>query len=593
MKLSKALLAIAAALFCAAGNANANAQSLQVVAIGSSALYLESGQAAALSPSIGASCAFTVAKGTVQAIDSRPGITATTENGAVWVAYQPSSTGSCYTGSFSSSKVYMYISTDSTVGDRCVMASPACTVNFPSSLVGAGGANSLPGVTDITSGGGGLPSAIQTALNGASFNVAGTDIRAEDAKFATVRALTPCGQPVDGVSGTSQYLGLGYATGNPHIGTAIQESTQANASPGSFHVYDFNLVGTDPLSGNAVSTYTTVDVGAVPIVVFVNPANPSGFGSLLVGNVTRLTLAGYLDGTYGRAGDMVDQGYAAASGPGHQATMVFVREPLSGTYNTMEYAVPNSVAIKTSQDAGVNAPSSIDSFSPNCSGSSVGANPLADTSVTRHSTVTYAGSTAGRFRAIGTGDEVAAVLKYGDSLGYSFWSAANFANASAVNAKYLTVDGIDPLQQVWTDGLVPTSGNGLLGNVSLANVRNGSYPIWSKLRFVATPTGVTGATALASGAASFVSPTQPDFIPTSQLEIVRSHFAPPYDHSSSLNVDFLSSGTDVPSNGTGVSSCGSNPEAGGDVGGLVISLQSEGDFCNDVGAGGGQVGRRQ
>jgi hypothetical protein len=580
MKLMKALLAVIA-LPLLVGTA-ATSQTVAVNGIGSSALFLEMGQAAALSPTIGASCTWTKGSGTVSALDGRAGV-GLTENGQVWVAWQPG-TGTCAApaGTY---KIYSYLQTDSTVGNRCVFAAPACTLVFPSSTVGTAGANLLAPVVDVTAASGGLPAAIQTALNGVGFTVAGTDIRPEDAKFATIRALTACGSPVNGVTG-SQYLGLGYAvSANSHIGNAIKGATLGGGS--SFNVVDFNLTGTDPISGNAVSSFSVYDVGAVPVVVFVNPSDINGFGSILVQNITRGNLAGYLDGTYGRASDLIDQSYNGSSGASAVATTVFIREPLSGTYNTMEYGIPNNTQLQTSQDVGLNAPVAIDPLSSNCAAGVVSQNPLQDT------VVRSGAGTSGRYRAIGTGNLVTAVLSHTDSLGYSFWGTGNFKNATALNAKYLTVDGVDPIQQVWMDGLVPTAGNGLLGNVSFANVKNGSYPIWSKLRLAAIPAGASGASALASAAQSYVSPQQPDFVPVNQLLIVRSHFAPPYNASSVYSGAFPSSGTNQPANGTSICNAGSTPEVGGDVGGLPYSIQSDGDFCTDSGSTVGQVGRRQ
>jgi hypothetical protein len=569
MKLMKALLGVAAMFLVVV---SAHAQTVAFNGIGSSALFLEMGQAAALSPSIGATCTWTKGSGTVFVTDTRPGVNLT-ENGQVWVAWTPNGTNcSSITGS---TTIYSYIQTDSTVGNRCVFAKPACTVTFPAGAVGTSGGGLLSPVNDVT-----LPAGIQTALNGTTVNVAGTDIRPEDAKFATIRALTDCNVPVNGVAG-SQYLGLGYAvTSGSHIGNAILGASAGGGN--SFHVVDFNLTGNDPINTSSpVSSFNVYDVGLVPVVVFVNPGDEGGLGSSSVQNVTRGVLAGFLDGTYGRASDLINQAYGSSSVP----TTVFLREPLSGTYNTMEYSIPNNVELQTSQDVGLNV-SGVDPFSPNCSGSVVGQNPL-QSSVSRGSGSSF------RYRSIGTGNEVASVLATTDSLGYSFWGTGNFKNATAANAKYLTVDGVDPLQQVWTDGLVPTATNGLLGNVSFANVKNGSYPIWSKLRLAAVPAGQTGASALATAAQTYVSPIQPDFVPIKQAFIVRSHFAPPFNGSSNYNANFPSTGGNQPSNGAAPTACGSSPEAGGDVAGLVYSVQSDGDFCQDAATTFGNTGRRQ
>jgi len=264
----------------------------------------------------------------------------------------------------------------------------------------------------------------------------------------------------------------------------------------------------------------------------------------------------------------------------------------------MEYAIPNNTEIQSSQDVGLasqnafNAGLTVPYY--NCTGSAP--QPTAGQTVLSNAlnVATHRGgsspSNSKRERAIGTGNEVKAVLNTTDSLGYSFWGTSNFASANAANAKYLTVDGVDPLQQVWQDGLVPTTSNGLLGNVTFANVKNGSYPIWSKLRLAATPSGQTGASALATAAQTFVSPTQPDFVLASQVEIVRSHFAPPFNAASPLgyNANFPSAGVNQPSNGD----CSAS-EAGGDVAGLIYTLQADGDFCADTGIVYGNNGRRQ
>jgi hypothetical protein len=474
-----------------------------------------------------------------------------------------------------------------------------------------GGSNQLAPENDTDTGL--LPTGVFNALNGASMNVAGTDIRPEDAKFATIRALTDCGVPVNGVS-DSQYLGLGYAqTAGSHLGVPIVQSSEASGGNATaFNVFDFNLIGNDPISGSSVASYSVYDVGAVPIVVFVNPGNASpGFGSLQVGNITRQVLAGYLDGTYGRTTDIVGQAYSGTA----NGTTVFIREPLSGTYNTMEYNIPNSLELKTSQDvsytsinSAAGGTTSTDPDMPNCSatpGFGVAGDKVFETQMESATTSRSGASPAhsNRYRAIGTGNMVKSVIAVKDSLGYAFWGTGNFKSALATNAKYLTVDGADPIQAVWSDGLVPTALNGLLGDVSFANIKNGAYPIWSRLRLVGIGTGATVASQLAAVAQNYVGPLQPDFVPISQLSVLRSHFAPPYNSSSAYNADFPSSGADVPENAanypavppaTGVTySCTGTTEAGGDVGGAVITVQSDGDYCKDLHVSTGSTGHRQ
>ena len=557
MKLKFALVGIAAMLVFAATHANA-----QVAIAGSSALYLEMGQAAGSNAAIGGCVWDSGSTKVFQLADSRFA-EAISDTATAWISWQPN--GNCSTPVAGSEIVYL--STDSTVGNRCFFANPRCTV-VPLAAISGGmaSASTLSPVTETS-----LPAAVLTAVSNISVSVAATDIRPEDAKFATLRALTPCGNPV--VAG-SQYLGLGYNSGDQIKGAT---SIILNGTGGGFNVGNFNLMGTDPYTTHALpSSFTVTPVGAVPVVVFVNPSNTAGFGSLLVSNINRATLAGYLDGTYGRTTDLVPAGAGSATG----ATVV-IREPLSGTYNTMEYAIPNSVENQSSQDVGLvslnafNNQSTFPYFNCTAVGGTVASNPLAETD-TRSG-----GITGKRARAIGTGNMVKAILATPDSLGYSFWSASNFANATAANAKYLTVDGIDPIQETWTDGLVPTSGNDLLGDVSLAHVKDGSYPIWSVLRLVSdnSGSGYTVAQNLASAALSFLSPAQPDFVPMTQLGVVRSHFSPP--------------GVSYPGNGGNPSDGVGSAESGGDVAGLVYSKTAETDYNADNGASTGNVGHRQ
>ncbi len=144
-----------------------------------------------------------------------------------------------------------------------------------------------------------------------------------------------------------------------------------------------------------------------------------------------------------------------------------------------------------------------------------------------------------RNRAIGTGQEISVVENLTaplagtpqehDSLGYSFWGTSNFAAATATNAKYLKVDGVDPIEDSYvTNGVLPTPSNNLLGNITFSHVNDGTYPVWSLLRLVSTSPAPAAVTALANAAQNFVAnTTQPDFIPVSGLTKLHSHFTPP------------------------------------------------------------------
>jgi hypothetical protein len=576
----------AAVLACAA--ASANAQTIGIAMAGSSALFNELGQ---FDGSVNGCLWFDGSK-TFTATDSRPASLVPaqpnlTDTGNAWVSWNANG-GTCAAPTNGPGLVVDFdLSTDSTVGNRCFFANPACKITT-TVVGGTASAGTLGNST--------IPTAVINLINaggGTSINSAATDIRPEDASFATIRALAPCGQPV---TGGSQYLGLGYvsptATTPPNVlGVAIAGSASAGAGGGSFNVAAFNITGTDPMTGNAVRGFTVVPVGAQPIVVVVNPSQAAGFGSLLVSNIDRAVLSGYLDGTLGRVTDLVPQ---LATG-GAAQSFVYVREALSGTFNTMEYSIPNSQSNQSSQDVGLAALNQF-GIAPtkgpllNCqtsAGSGVRGttanavvlqNPLQEQNL--HGSLTV----GGRFRSIGTGNLYTAVRNQtANGMGYLFWSAPNFGSATASNTKYLTVDGVDPIQEIWSDGLVPTTSNNQLGNVTMSHVKDGSYPIWSLLRTICDPAvSCTAVNTLSAGALEFLSPFAPDFVPVSQLAVFHSHFAPP-------TVNFPSSGSNVPSNGHG-----SAAEAGGDVGGLVYTVQADGSYIVDnVGQQGGIVGRRQ
>jgi hypothetical protein len=596
MKWKQALLGAAAMLVFLA--ANAHAQTLTLAIIGSSAQFLEEGQAAG-DPATGLGCYWTYgSKNAIEAADTATGAIgsgATLDGGTVWVAWSAGTGGTCGSPA-SSSSVYMFLNTDSVVGNRCFFrantdSTTGCVidvVNNPSGIAGSGLFGT--GFTDTA-----LPSSVESAISGKHFNAAATDIRPEDAKFAINRVLASGGTEM---STGSQYIGLGYANGG-----TIKGSTLGGGS--SFNVLNFNITGDDPFNtSEPVPAFTVTTLGAVPIVVLVNPGSEAGFGNLAVTNLTRATLAGYLDGTYGFTGDAIEtQGYASTS-KGNAAT-VFIREPLSGTYNTMEYGVPNNREIQSSQDCGLEAYNAANSLWISNSGteSSV-ATPLITPpwNCSGGAEPNPLGSGAGTVnRAIGTGNEIASVLANTDSIGYGFWSAANFAGATPAKGKYLTIDGVDPIQEVWVDGEVPTSSNGLLGNVSLSHVKDGSYPIWSVLRIVSTTGVASNVAALIADAQRFLSPSQPDFVPNSQLFIVRSHFAPPgvafpgcpAGYSPAVGDDAVTGGTACPQGSVNNGDAGGTAESGGDVGGMIYSFQSDGDYNNTNGVSTGHIGKRQ
>ena len=552
----KASFAVGVALI--ALSANSQAQTVVAVnGLGSSAIFLELGLAASAattaSPAgLGATCLWTENTNSVAATDAT--IPSLPDKGNAFVAWTPG-TGSC--AAPVNPTIYAYLQTDSVVGNRCLFNGSSCTIAYPTTNPAS--ANIILSTGEVP-----LPASIATSLNGTAVNVAGTDIRPEDAEFAIKRALTPCGTAV---ATGSQYLGLGYVNGDTIV---------SNLS-GTFNVIDFSL----PTTG-----YTVTPIGATPIVVVVNSSSAAaGFNASGITNLTSKALALFLDGTYSYTNQALST--PAATGA---AVTTFIREPLSGTYNTMEYNVPNTsnttTGFMTSQDVGLNQPAA----QKDCSGGSAGPNPM--------NIATPSGGA--RQRAIGTGQELSEVATATSTanLGYGFWSVGNFkgyTSTAAPFARYLTVDGIDPLLNSSTpystyNGTLPLAGSAEIANVDLSTTANGSYPIWSLLRLVNTGTTVLPAvTSLATASQNFVptgtSTSRPDFVKASSLSVVRSHFIPPVGAGEPT--------TAANGHGSLATSVCTATEAGGDVGGVVQTLVADSTYCSRHAVTTGQTGLRK
>jgi hypothetical protein len=166
-----------------------------------------------------------------------------------------------------------------------------------------------------------------------------------------------------------------------------------------------------------------------------------------------------------------------------------------------------------------------------------------------------------RYSDIGTGEEVKFVLnansQHGrDGIGYTFFSYGNVSSiASTANYGYLTVDGADPLFQIYGStydpgepaiaGALPGVGDlpaGCAGNFpcsetliwkggqSFPNVRNGTYRQWSLVRLVSDGVNLTAVKALVASTQLSATTKVPDFIPAVKtgtdpgLQLYRSHY---------------------------------------------------------------------
>jgi len=583
----KYVLALFVALFAISNVAKA--QSVVFLGGGSSALFVEAGQAAAAFEGSGA-CIWTsntVSSGSdIAAKDNRPsvyGLAADIQLGKIWVVYGAGS-GSC-TSPSGSYNVYAFMSLDSVLGDRCFFEvdtsdnNPGCIqVMTPTSGEAASqGTNYLAAGTcpgTYCDSGVSLPSTVSGALNGKHWNFAATDVRPEDAKFASYRVLTQCGQfvyrqPFD--LGLRITYGLGYQTSNAGIGTTIQEDIGGSSQ---FTVLDFNISGNDPINtGHAVPQFQVTTVGAQPIIVAVGPA---GGVWANVSDINTFTLTLFYPGVLGRTQDIP----GGASGGSVQPVTTLVREPLSGTYNTFEFSVPNSSEFHGSQD------------DSNCSGTAVFSNPMQlasanGTFIGPSGDGSFSNGYAYRRRTIGTSHMVAQIQAASSTdarLGYFFWSAGNAKAFNSTNGKYLTVNGVDPLLNSYdsnpvSPGVLPTGSN--LSDVTFKGLQAGDYPVWSALRFVTSTTPPVGLANVLSGLAT-INPTQHDYIAPSNLQVWHSHF-----YLQAVGSTVGSNGNvplDVPTVGAGTPICtapGALAEFGGDAGGANTYTQANYDFCSD------------
>ncbi len=311
------------------------------------------------------------------------------------------------------------------------------------------------------------------------FNTAHTDVRPEDALFATTRALSS-------YNTTNNLTGLGYnqakcgatGTGVATVGCPLFDAFGQNSV---FFVLNFALSGADPYTGaTPVPPYSTVSLGASPVVVFVNNADSAsslGFGvkqtngSYLYQNINSKVLSHIFDGTDSCTGDVLAGGTVpptfggSVAGSG-QPIQVNLRELLSGTYNTFEFTgvrtftgtnftLPPQVIIGQNKIGTANwisdeasgqeldvrnnlplGPATNFNTGAGCPGSSAAApngtaqcgDPLwVQTSKCNGSTPGF------KARTIGTGEEVKATLgtittggALPDKIGYSFWGYSNF-----------------------------------------------------------------------------------------------------------------------------------------------------------------------
>jgi hypothetical protein len=433
------------------------------------------------------------------------------EKGNLWIVW--SATGGAATD------IWAYISTDSVVGVRAFLGGAKLVLNAavvgaaPDNIAspfllqagapgnGAGGTCPVAGQTtcDDTT----LAADVITALGGAggagiAISAGMTDIRPEDAKYATNRAL---GGNVADTSATGvgcpgavcRSWSLGYGPG-PVATAGIKSGTgtsTAVATPVQFALPGF----ADPITSTTVpNTISTFGVGEAPIIFIVNRSNTAAghLGQLAADGVyfarnvwdqhpfppngtppaptTRRPLGnlftGHDCGTDNAAFTWpTDTGNRIPAGqPGGpiggvvQGIHLFFREPLSGTMNTTEFTEFRIYGTTNGNGPTGNGQPALTSQEQNVDPNAAGGNPVKGLPCVAGAPVPVGGN---RTRSIGTGELVngvsgsGGILNTADSIGYTFFSFSNVANLGTKNVGgvltkqpaygYLMIDGIDPL----------------------------------------------------------------------------------------------------------------------------------------------------
>jgi ABC-type phosphate transport system substrate-binding protein len=556
----------------------ANAQAVHVAGVGSSAQFLGTmigmSQLAANNLVSGQCQYHWTRKSALQAHDNRDSlgriIDETGNVGIVWIAACSDSTGNTNV-----TDIWLDGQYDSTLGVRLFSAqqkAPTAGAGATLYLVAAqlAGDDNLVSPNSLWADNKGdtspLPANVSNVFGTASpgnvhVNMGLTDIRPEDALAATNRAKAALN--------TTTWSGLGYVGPTGQIGAPIytaQAGSNSNFTPIGFALSGLN----DPInSGVPVPAYTTIPVGAAPIVFAYNhTGNSTPLVTNLVsgvkgdgtGNIAgSYKLANLFDGT-----SSCDTHSTAFGGNGDglgTAMNIMLREPLSGTMNTTEYSLFRTTGnTMDSQEKGIINPTRAPY------------NPL-------NLTCPNAGN---RQRRIGTGQVLSAINGTANTLGYFFFSFANSAtvNGSAANAtnyNYLTIDGVDPIGLSTTNQQLPFCSGVICpasqwaGSISFPSLRNGTYKAWSVYRWTVynSNSDPLGPAALAESMQDNIDGTVADFVPfvtttnSDGLEVYRSHFT----QSGKAGNNGPASPTETLTNGN---SLGGGTEQGGDQGGVII-----------------------
>jgi len=490
--------AVAAASIAAPIVASATTYNVQVEAAGSSAQFYVLAEAAYQQAKAfsGGTASHYTAKNAGFVHDNRSA-SVNDEIGNAWIVWSQSGT---------TVDIWAFLSVDSTVGVRAFESAPRASLTFPSPLPAAG---NIVTTWDDNSADVALDANVQAALSGKKYTAAFTDIRPEDALYATNHLLNG----VSTCAGTS-------------IKSTVTGST-ATATP-----VKFSLTGNDPCSTTTATVpFVTIPVGAASIVFLVNSSNTTTghLGNSAVKNISSANATKLFDGAECDA--------SLFGGAATVPVTAWLREGLSGTMNTTNFTVFGGA-----QENGVTT------------------NPL-------NQTCTAGGGS--RKRGIGTGEIVSSVSgTTADQAGYIFFNYEAVNGKS--NLKYVTLDGIDPFTGTYTTGALPTCLTGsaikctITPNTSFSTLRNGTYKAWSIYRAISDDANAANVKTLVAKAQTVagVGTGVPDFVPFSPvcgssasndekgLDVYREHFSYSVSHIQSVaNNTVTATVTSTPNDG--------------------------------------------
>jgi hypothetical protein len=491
----------------------------------------------------------------LQGVDGRNTSLFVPQNAKAWVIWQTLNPDDSTSTATSACE---YLAVDSIVGLRLFFATnaggtPAGAISFP-----GGCASSIPGddpsqVPLFPTADTALPPAVCSAINGLPFNVAPTDVRAEDGAFQVGRV---CGTYAANATGYGLTCGRGGSTPTI-IHSGIDGST------GEVQVVDFNIGGDDPISGAKIAHSTagadghpwvSINGGGQAVLILVNTDDTTddGFGwpgsstQRALANINRPDLERVYIGAATRTRDIMP-----GSGLGSKPLSALVREPLSGTYTTFENQVMRNAEFSNSADELTNSGNSQILFGVGM-GAVTGWTFTTPTAASDQLAAKKTSTGGLKTRVIGTGEMISSLDTNGltdingnaltNQIGFAFFSFGNVKGAIG-KAKYLNVDGTDPLFDGANgtnqnpggeaSGALPACSAPCPTGVTLTNIKNGSYPLWNIMRVVTTAAlGSENSSGVCLTGASVCQLVQemeasyseiPDLVAISNMQAFRSH----------------------------------------------------------------------